>query len=79
MNSLRILECNLIQVNMGFVQYSVNHAVLTSQEAGHMDVFKVKDIQQLSTSTESQGSWCVNFAVICGKYFASLHSLSTYL
>ena len=40
MNSLRILECNLIQVNMGFVQYSVNHAVLTSQEAGQMDVFQ---------------------------------------
>jgi len=38
-------ECNQIQVNMGFVQYSVNRAVLTSRKLAKMDVFKVKDIQ----------------------------------
>ena len=44
-------ECNQIQVNVGFVQYSVNYAALTSQESGQLEV---KDIQWLSSNTETQ-------------------------
>jgi len=39
MNSLKNF---LSEVNVGFVQYSVSHATLTSQEAGQMDAFKLK-------------------------------------